>query len=63
MPIQTISRKCQNILSRISRDCTGEVKPLIATCAIMVPIQIRPKVTWVPCVPTRVKKLDRKALR
>lgn len=31
MPIHTISRKCQNMLRRISRDWTGVVRPLTAT--------------------------------
>ena len=51
------------MLRRISRDWTGAVRPLMATWAAMTAIQIRPKATWMPWVPTNVKKAERKALR
>ena len=51
------------MLRRISRDWTGALRPLMKTWAAMTAIQIRPKVTWMPWVPTKVKKAERKALR
>src|ERR1700724_3374121 len=57
------SRKCQNRLRHIKRRRFAAIRPCRATCAISVAIQISPKVTCKPCVPTSVKKEERKALR
>src|SRR5260370_923931 len=63
MPTQAMSRKCQNRPRRNRRETTGPESPLTKTWPVMIRIQIRPTLTCVPWVPTRVKKADRKPLR
>ena len=62
-PIQTTSRKCQNIDRHIRRRRLASIRPNFQTCTISVTSQIRPQETCRPWVPTRVKKAYRKALR
>src|SRR5206468_11735882 len=62
-PIHTTSRKCQNIDRHTRRRLFSRVSPSLPTCSISVTSQMQPKVTCRPCVPTSVKKLERKALR
>ena len=62
-PIQMTSRKCQNMERHIRRRLFAGIRPFLATCTISVISQIEPKVTCSPCVPTSVKKAERKPLR
>src|SRR3546814_8753030 len=56
-------RKCQNIERHITRRWVAAISPGFDSLNIKVTSQTMPKVTCSPCVPTRVKKLERKALR
>jgi len=62
-PTQMMSSACQNRLQHSTRWRIGCRNPFAAICAVIYTSQIRPAVTCAPCIPTSVKKADRKALR
>src|SRR6202034_1894898 len=62
-PIQTMSSACQNRPKQKKRRLTIGWNPSVATCNSMTTSQHRPRVTCSPCVPTKAKNAERKALR
>src|SRR5579859_1433326 len=60
--IQTISRKCQKRLSRVSLRTRWESSPRFHMNASVTPIHSSPNVMCSPCVPTSVKNEDSEAL-
>lgn len=58
MKIQTTSKKCQYKLTINNFGALYLLSPRIATWINKQIIQKIPKVTWAPCVPNRIKKLD-----
>src|SRR3989338_206799 len=61
--IQTKSKKCQNRLKRVSLEMTKGVSPRDKICFKETSIQSEPMAMCSPCVPSKAKKEDRKALR